>query len=967
MAGGSIRGVIVPIQTLIRHGAIAGLSDAELLERYLATGEDAAFEAIVARHGRLVLKICGALLENSSDTEDAFQAVFLVLAQRAGSIRGQSAAPWLCRVSRRVACEANRRNRARARREALAIRSRSSHLEDERPNDDVRVLLEAIDRLPEKYRAAVVLCELMEKSHEEAGNELGVASSAISARVSRARRMLRSRLLREGVAPALASSIRIIRDATPGVPSEWSRVAAQSARRLLLGWAERPGGSATAASLSKHILASLVLGRLKTAGAIVFAVGLAAAAGMTAIRTLQANTFSSSQDMEKPTSKVSAAVASSDRYVFRGTVRGPDGKPRGGVRVLLAALEVLDTADPIQASVERRTDPAGQFRIELSRDEAETKYFITGRGRRVVLYAFEKGFGPAWARIEPTNFDVAIDLSLARDDTPIEGRLIDLEGRAVAGAKVFVSHLLAPRAGLKAWLDEVKRNTTYGRHMTDSEAMERMPESFAPSTISDAAGTFRLTEIGADRVALTVVRHPHFGAEAAMIVSASKLPVDLKSYRAGAFVIPLTNSEPALSLSPGIEVEGIVTDAQTQKPLAGIEVRAAFGYAVQGMRTTTDRDGRYRLPGLSSTGMLPPQDRLSLTALPRESDPHFGRRQIIANLVPGSTRHLDFALAQGVWLEGSVVNMVTRKPVFAAVDYLVSPENPLAADVPVLDISTRANTLVKSTTYTGRDGGFRLRLLPGPGVVSARALRGSYLTPRKVSLGFKPDRKTATALAYEQIIRPAHAVSPVNMPAEAEPAPLVLELVLERPLAGRLLDSAGKPVAGALMFGADSRWAEKPLESEVYSVQEITPDRLTFLMFVSRERGLGACVRVAQGMEGPIDVRMAPTGTVKGRLVDSDGHPRPRVRFHLGYHPHPKLLTESIPHPPPDPETDAEGRFLVENIVAGVPVHFQLVGGSNGIVSVRFLAPTDSFEPTLKPGEAQDWGDIVVRPLKADP
>src|SRR5262245_51362862 len=107
------------IDRLFTDGAVTGLSDAQLLERFVGRGDVTAFEAIVARHGPMVLSVCRGILRDPNDAEDAFQAVFLVLIKKAGSIGGRAVlGGWLYRVAHRVAIEANlaaARRRARER------------------------------------------------------------------------------------------------------------------------------------------------------------------------------------------------------------------------------------------------------------------------------------------------------------------------------------------------------------------------------------------------------------------------------------------------------------------------------------------------------------------------------------------------------------------------------------------------------------------------------------------------------------------------------------------------------------------------------------------------------------------------------------------------------------------------------------------------------------------------------------
>ena len=180
---------------------------------------EAAFEALVARHGPMVLGVCRRALADPDDVEDAFQATFLVLVRRARSVRvGDSLGRWLYGVARRVAAKA----RARSERARAAVRTarRSSRSPRSRPADRVELLAaldEEVSRLPEKYRAPVVLCHLEGLSHAEAAARLRWPVGTVSGRLSRARDLLRDRLVRRGLAPTAGSMVALLAaDGSPG-------------------------------------------------------------------------------------------------------------------------------------------------------------------------------------------------------------------------------------------------------------------------------------------------------------------------------------------------------------------------------------------------------------------------------------------------------------------------------------------------------------------------------------------------------------------------------------------------------------------------------------------------------------------------------------------------------------------------------------------------------------------------------
>jgi RNA polymerase sigma factor (sigma-70 family) len=191
------------LESIVRHvrGLAGERTDPELLADFRDRGDSSAFAAIVRRHGELVFRVCRRVLHQPQDTEDAFQATFLILARKAASIgRGESLAAWLHGVARRVSL--------RAKRDAERRRLRESQAPTASPTDpawlaawqEVQALLDdEIQRLPAAYRAPFVLCVLEGQSRAEAARQLGLKEGTVWSRLSEARRLLRERLSRRGV------------------------------------------------------------------------------------------------------------------------------------------------------------------------------------------------------------------------------------------------------------------------------------------------------------------------------------------------------------------------------------------------------------------------------------------------------------------------------------------------------------------------------------------------------------------------------------------------------------------------------------------------------------------------------------------------------------------------------------------------------------------------------------------------
>src|SRR5216110_1827175 len=175
MATGQINRVLEHLRHSLRRSDSAGLSDGQLLERFIHRREEAAFETLVRRHGPMVLGVCRRVLRHEHDAGDAFQATFLVLARKAGSIRRREAlGGWLYEVAYHIALRARADTARRRRREEEAgVMARADGSTSESPGELQPILDEELHRLPEQDRRLLVLCYLQGKTHQEAARQLG--------------------------------------------------------------------------------------------------------------------------------------------------------------------------------------------------------------------------------------------------------------------------------------------------------------------------------------------------------------------------------------------------------------------------------------------------------------------------------------------------------------------------------------------------------------------------------------------------------------------------------------------------------------------------------------------------------------------------------------------------------------------------------------------------------------------------
>jgi RNA polymerase sigma factor (sigma-70 family) len=195
------------MHALFNEGTVGGLTDAELLQRFTArAGEDAesAFSVLIDRHGPMVMRVCRRVLRDTQDIDDAFQATFLVLVRKAGRLTiKDSLGPWLHGVALRAASCARSTAARRRMHERRAAEMRAESTVDGIPDDLGKILHDEIHRLPERYRAPIVLCCLEGLTQGQAALSLGWPVGTVQSGLARGRDRLRDRLRRRGVAPSV--------------------------------------------------------------------------------------------------------------------------------------------------------------------------------------------------------------------------------------------------------------------------------------------------------------------------------------------------------------------------------------------------------------------------------------------------------------------------------------------------------------------------------------------------------------------------------------------------------------------------------------------------------------------------------------------------------------------------------------------------------------------------------------------
>jgi RNA polymerase sigma factor (sigma-70 family) len=266
----------------------AAQADGQLLENYLARRDETALETLLARHGPMVWGVCRRVLPGYHDAEDAFQATFLVFIRKAASVTPKSMlANWLYGVARQTALNLRTSVLKRKGREQAMANVPEPTLTDKRVWSDVQPILdEELGRLPDHYRAVIVICDLQGKTRKEAARHLHCPEGTVAGRLARARVMLAKRLAKRGVVVTGAALATLLAQnaASASVPSSVMTATLGAASLFTAGNAAATGViSPKVVATTEGVLKAMMMSKLKSVVTVVLLLGFmgAGAIGLT--------------------------------------------------------------------------------------------------------------------------------------------------------------------------------------------------------------------------------------------------------------------------------------------------------------------------------------------------------------------------------------------------------------------------------------------------------------------------------------------------------------------------------------------------------------------------------------------------------------------------------------------------------------------------------------------------------------
>jgi RNA polymerase sigma factor (sigma-70 family) len=604
--------VLRGIERIFNQGSLTGMAEGQLLRQFASRGDEAAFEALVRRHGPMVLGVCRRMLYNPHDVEDAFQATFLVLLRRAGALRdADPLGPWLHGVAYRVAARIRANSARRPAEERKGARTEAV----ESPCDLERLELrhgldEEISRLPERFRRPVVLCYLEGRTHEEAARRLRCTEGSVRGRLDRARQKLRDRLTRRGLAPTagLVTVALTVEPASAAVPPSLLAGTVTTLMRAATARAVATTVSVAVRELADGVFRTMILSKLKLAASALAAVVALLAVGMVLPAAL---THSLAHDETAGTTAGASpsngaprplVTPDSDRATNSIDFRVVDkrtGKPLPGVALVVQA-ELKEVGRPT-------TDAAGRIAIMVS---VPAPKFVQLRARK-------EGYAPMLVVMGDPSIEGEIPASHTMRMVPVEpvgGVVRDEQGRPIAGVKVTPHIWTRTPASSRSLREEFDVRDTVTTDAQGRWRCETMPEGIEPERV------------------WVEFTHPDYQR------------VELPSGKA----LEAIGRGEATVLPRGLELAGRVFDHEG-RPILGARVFRGSNRSESGVTTAeTDADGRFQFAHLPA----------GETVLTVQAKGHAADLRKVA--VRPDLTSVEFHLEQGRMIRGRVVDSLGK-------------------------------------------------------------------------------------------------------------------------------------------------------------------------------------------------------------------------------------------------------------------------------------------------------------------
>jgi hypothetical protein len=612
-----------------------------------------------------------------------------------------------------------------------------------------------------------------------------------------------------------------------------------------------------------------------------------------------------------------SAAANHDGDVLhvRGKVLTPDGKPAAGATVTVPSTPMLDPRGTRRVVARATAGPDGRFDIAFKK--ADLSPFSIGRGtpgtdlwkQAQVVAAAADGFGLAFDQYDHVDAAGDLVLKLPKDDLPIEGRVLNLEGAPVRDVRVRVQSIRPidgnpvpppPMPGPAAFFAPPQPTPVPPAGST-LLILPLQAAGIDKSIVTGKDGRFRIAGLGRDRVVELYLHGPTIGIARVEVTTRPKPPAAPAAPRApGPPVNPAMPAAPRppsvfgakfnYTATDGRSVEGTIRDAATHKPLAGVTVQnlrlAGTGAVPPGvLACVTDEQGHYKLDG------LPKGKENEILLLPADDQPYFMRQAKVEDEPGLKPVTLDLDLHRGVVVTGTVTDKLTRQPLPARIGYTTYVDNEPTFGLPEFRRDNGIGIIDgdPDRCETRPDGTYRIVVAPGKAILSVTSQTGAYRTGagKETVAAFKNGAQGFLKLYQPFPTMPdqVQVVREIDVPVGAEQVRCDLQLDPGLPVEITVIDVDDELVPGPFQVlgnllerdgpGVNSHAVEQP----VFNAVGFGPGdgRMLFILDDPRRIGRAAWIDFDDLPDRKLTVKLLPLVEVKGRVVSPSGEPLKRA------------------------------------------------------------------------------------------